>query len=158
MDSSDRRIKKFLADCNVPCPTCGYNLRGCSSSSCPECGKALVFKRLVKQAGGPKFDDWPWVFLLVATCLLGGGGLFQWVDYFWPGEIVSTAVSSGKVKTIDWYPIYFKRTMMWATVAVIPIVVGRRFLVAIPRFIQWLLVIVAVVLVVLIYAGWYYVP
>lgn len=32
---------RYVADADVPCPGCGYNLRGLSSSNCPECGQEL---------------------------------------------------------------------------------------------------------------------
>ena len=34
-------IKSYLADRDVPCPACGYNLRGVEGSKCPECGKGI---------------------------------------------------------------------------------------------------------------------
>ncbi len=36
-----RRIRAFLAERDVPCPACGYNLRGASNRTCPECGREL---------------------------------------------------------------------------------------------------------------------
>jgi len=91
---------------------------------------------------------------------MGGGGMFLWIEFFWPGQVQSTAVSSGKVAAanVDWYPIYLRRVLMWATVAILPLVAGRRWLVTMPIYILWALVITAWVLVVLVYAGWYYIP
>jgi hypothetical protein len=37
----------FLAARDVPCPGCGYNLRGNTTSSCPECGTPLVLEDLL---------------------------------------------------------------------------------------------------------------
>jgi hypothetical protein len=34
-------LRGFLEERNLPCPACGYSLRGCTSSKCPECGTAL---------------------------------------------------------------------------------------------------------------------
>lgn len=34
-------LAHFLAARDVPCPSCGYNLRDLQSSACPECGQPL---------------------------------------------------------------------------------------------------------------------
>jgi hypothetical protein len=34
-------VAAFLADHDVPCPRCGYNLRGLNASACPECSLKL---------------------------------------------------------------------------------------------------------------------
>lgn len=34
-------LRAYLADRDVPCPACGYNLRGITTAACPECGAAL---------------------------------------------------------------------------------------------------------------------
>jgi hypothetical protein len=36
-----RRIRTHLAEQDVPCPGCRYNLRGAQGSLCPECGRAF---------------------------------------------------------------------------------------------------------------------
>jgi hypothetical protein len=33
-----RTLEGYLARRDVPCPSCGYNLRGLSEGTCPECG------------------------------------------------------------------------------------------------------------------------
>lgn len=35
-------LHAFLADRDVPCPNCGYNLRGLVTTHCPECRQELV--------------------------------------------------------------------------------------------------------------------
>ncbi len=37
-------LKAFLAEVSVPCPGCGYDLRGLPTASCPECNQALVLR------------------------------------------------------------------------------------------------------------------
>lgn len=37
----DNLLAHFLADRDIPCPSCGYNLRDLRSVACPECGSAL---------------------------------------------------------------------------------------------------------------------
>lgn len=44
MDDRDARLeflKSFLAERDVPCPMCKYNLRGLAMPSCPECGSEI---------------------------------------------------------------------------------------------------------------------
>jgi hypothetical protein len=37
-------LQTFLADRDVPCPQCGYNLRNLRADRCPECGEQLVLR------------------------------------------------------------------------------------------------------------------
>lgn len=39
--SDEHALSAYLADRDVPCPGCGYNLRDGSGPVCPECGKGL---------------------------------------------------------------------------------------------------------------------
>lgn len=41
------RLARYLADRDLPCPKCRYNLRGTRSQSCPECGTALSLDALL---------------------------------------------------------------------------------------------------------------
>jgi YcxB-like protein len=47
------RIARFLKDRDLPCPNCRYNLRGCASTACPECGAPLTLQQLRACAGTP---------------------------------------------------------------------------------------------------------
>lgn len=38
----------FLAEHDAPCARCGYNLRGCTSTECPECGWRIDVARLAR--------------------------------------------------------------------------------------------------------------
>src|SRR5437016_1347309 len=42
-------LQTFLADRDVPCPQCGYNLRDLRGSRCPECGEDLVLRVTVAE-------------------------------------------------------------------------------------------------------------
>jgi hypothetical protein len=39
-------LRAFLAERDVACPGCGYNLRGCKASQCPECGDVFSLGQL----------------------------------------------------------------------------------------------------------------
>jgi hypothetical protein len=57
---------RFLAEHDVHCPRCGYNLRGLSSAKCPECGT---------DAGWGLFSPWGWgsrpgLYRAVEGCVL----------------------------------------------------------------------------------------
>lgn len=41
-----RTLAEFLKENDVPCTSCGYNLRGCTSTTCPECGFKLRYESL----------------------------------------------------------------------------------------------------------------
>jgi hypothetical protein len=65
-------LAAFLADRDLPCPRCGYNLRSLTGGRCPECGDPLQLQvALVEPRMGA------YISLLVACCIgLGGSGLF----------------------------------------------------------------------------------
>jgi len=43
----------YLATHDAPCPGCGYNLRGLSGSTCPECGRAIHLPDLLPKESEP---------------------------------------------------------------------------------------------------------
>jgi len=43
-DRQQRLLVQFLAESDVPCPACGYNLRQLTASRCPECGEELLLQ------------------------------------------------------------------------------------------------------------------
>jgi hypothetical protein len=38
------QLRAFLAEADVPCPSCDYNLRGLTGDRCPECNQRLVLR------------------------------------------------------------------------------------------------------------------
>ncbi len=68
---------------DVPCPACGYNLRGVASPACPECGAQLDVR---VGTADPKLGPWLVALLGVAlplgyvtlTVLFAGAWLVQW--------------------------------------------------------------------------------
>lgn len=43
-ETQTKRVRDFVADRDVPCRACKYNLRGCDGAACPECGLRLDFQ------------------------------------------------------------------------------------------------------------------
>ncbi len=54
-------LRDYLATRDVPCPKCGFNLRGCTKSLCPECGEPI--RLMVARSD----DLWTMRHLLVAV-------------------------------------------------------------------------------------------
>ncbi len=42
MSDDQAQLRDYLATRDVPCPACGYNLRGLTSGRCPECNLEVV--------------------------------------------------------------------------------------------------------------------
>ena len=60
----------FLRDRDVPCPLCGYNLRGLTSDRCPECGREV---RLSVGMADPYLRYW--IALAISTFAAAGVGV-----------------------------------------------------------------------------------
>src|SRR5688572_15571368 len=55
MNGPDDPVRVFVAERDVPCPHCSYNLRGLTAGVCPECGGALSMegiRRALRRRGG----------------------------------------------------------------------------------------------------------
>ncbi len=75
----------YLAQRDIPCPGCGYNLRGLRSEVCPECRQEL---RLTLQLAEPRLGS----LLAVLSGLLAGLGasvvclsIVTWASLVWGG-------------------------------------------------------------------------
>ena len=64
MNDEERLLIAFLADRDVLCPVCGYNLRSNHSAKCPECGVPLNLR-----VGSIHLRLSPWIAALVSLCL-----------------------------------------------------------------------------------------
>jgi hypothetical protein len=69
LTSDSEFLRAWLGGHDVPCPVCGYNLRGLPAGVCPECGNSL---RLTVTAISSKRWSWP-----IAIGTLAGMAAFQ---------------------------------------------------------------------------------
>lgn len=60
-------LRTYLSDRDVPCPGCGYSLRGLLRDRCPECNQPLV---LAVRLAEPKMVAW--IAGLVGLCMGAG--------------------------------------------------------------------------------------
>lgn len=44
------RAARYLATRDIPCPHCGYIMRGLESARCPECGREVDAASMISQA------------------------------------------------------------------------------------------------------------
>lgn len=81
-----RALEAFVAERDVPCPGCGYNLRGLGGSRCPECGLEV---RLGVQLEDPAMGSLM-VTLAALFGLVGASGALLlavlWVGVFFNGD------------------------------------------------------------------------
>ena len=64
---SHRLLQLFLADRDIPCPGCGYNLRGLTTDRCPECNQPLSLRVGLTE---PRLGPW----LAAISGALSGAG------------------------------------------------------------------------------------
>ncbi|GAB4385674.1 MAG: hypothetical protein Kow0022_12510 [Phycisphaerales bacterium] len=78
MDACEPLLEQYLADRDIPCPGCGYNLRGLTGDHCPECGERLELRLGLADARLSQFIGG----LIGLAAGLGFHGLFLiWVGY-----------------------------------------------------------------------------
>ncbi len=68
-ESSGGELRLFLAERDVACPNCGYNLKGLTAGRCPECDQRLALQIALAE---PRFGAWMTCVLSLAAV----GGLF----------------------------------------------------------------------------------
>lgn len=77
-DLEMRRV--YLTVTDVPCPTCGYNLRGSSGDKCPEC--AVPIELSIRRPQQPRPWDTVAVIAIVLTTIyfaIHGGWQLVWI-------------------------------------------------------------------------------
>ena len=87
-------LQQYLAERDVPCPACGYNIRQLQGNTCPECGREL---RLTLSVVGLSNT---WITALVAALVPAACGLpFQIILFI---AFVSGELFSGMDEPIIW--------------------------------------------------------
>lgn len=81
-------LRSFLAQRDVPCPVCRYNLRGAGSDRCPECGA-----RLDLRVGSIDLKLGPWLLAVFAVALPMGFS-----------AVVATIAAIGAKISVYWQP------------------------------------------------------
>lgn len=70
-------LKTYLAERDVACPACGYNLRGLASEACPECRQPLrlevMLERPITKA---------WFATIIPLWIVGGGSTIAMLIVF----------------------------------------------------------------------------
>ncbi len=96
-DEAETLLKQYLAERDVPCPVCKYNVRSLTTDVCPECGErlGLALKAIDQRYGA-------WIAALIgASCGLGFylaiSGLFLWMG-LWSGWAPSP--TGGEIATL----------------------------------------------------------
>lgn len=83
---NERALRDFVAVRDVPCPNCGYNLRGLTSGACPECRYVprLELARMDRPIGRQ-------IRMLLALaaigCARGLAGIIEFGVNIWQGRI-----------------------------------------------------------------------
>ena len=118
-------LLQFVSERDTPCPVCGYNLRAATSPRCAECGRAL---RLMVAVGEKVHLPWTLAviacastvfFSLILAAQLRAGVIFTRWD--WAMALVCFGVS----------------------IAVIPLLLLRRTIIAWPPRWKWALAVIA---------------
>ena len=117
MRTGDELVAAFLAERDVACPGCGYNLRGVSAGRCPECARELAL--MVEQPGMTPpvklvtavvlcmFAISCWSMIAYFMLLRGGGFGAQTWAY---GEIAkSFLIMSSQVVLLAWFAAFRRR-------------------------------------------------
>jgi hypothetical protein len=90
LSNPDALLEQFLAERDVVCPSCAYNLRGLKSDRCPECGdvlelslrlveprQAALITGLVGLSAGAGLGGLLVIYALILTTLMGRRGLMD---------------------------------------------------------------------------------
>ena len=127
----EQTLFEFLRERDVPCPLCAYNLRGLTTSRCPECGREL---RLSVGLSEPFMLAWiALAFVIFATA--GIGILVIWAT-----------ILSNPFRLRDIYARVSLSYLIGSPLLAALIVVFRRQLLKLDKQSQWTLAITAMTL------------
>lgn len=110
-----------MAEQDVPCPGCGYNLRGVAQDTCPECGATL---HLTVTAGKPQSYLLALRLIFLALIVWNGVGKL-------PGammELVRYWQISGSPRpgASNWFMLYIFSELGQAVIVLVLAIVGLR--------------------------------
>ncbi len=89
-----QQLKAYLADRDVPCPGCGYNLRDSTAADCPECGEQLYIHQALRSMCRRRVH-WAWFVLpFLWLVLLAGDGVAELFQYPFSQHLVIAVVLS----------------------------------------------------------------
>jgi hypothetical protein len=101
-------LQTFLTGRDVPCPKCGYNLKGLDIGTCPECGfgfdaESLRYELRVKHATRDWFiDRAPEIVLGINFVLLLTGIWFGRAADAWPARLLHWPGSASQIGALVW--------------------------------------------------------
>jgi len=73
--SHQTTLDAYLAEYDASCPSCTYNLRGLTGSTCPECGHTLYLCDLLPEEPGPEVEFlplYPWFATIAIPAIVIG--------------------------------------------------------------------------------------
>ncbi len=133
-----------LADRDVPCPICTYNLRGLDGMTCPECGFALGIRI------GSDLRLGPWLFGVLGLCV--PLGFIVAAGIFAGGKVYA---NSGSAK--DWaIAVYLWGSTLAVGIAIFAMIRFRRWVWRRSARGQWLVAACCTAMTVLIIA-WFFI-
>jgi hypothetical protein len=140
--TDEQWLVEFVADRDVACPACGYNLRQLTSARCPECGLNL---RLTLRPADPVARAW--ITLTTLLCAAAGVGVLFALMLARRGwnRVITAERRHGIGAAVT---LFFLSTI---PIAALMLPLRRRFQ-RMPRAVQWRIAIVAAVVVA---AGFY---
>lgn len=86
---ADRALRLFLAQTDIACRSCGYNLRALTSDRCPECGMKL---KLCLETTRVRLGLWVVCCILASVPAIGGVALIGWtaVKVDWSAALLAS--------------------------------------------------------------------
>ncbi|NLE59493.1 MAG: hypothetical protein GX616_14110 [Planctomycetes bacterium] len=130
----EQQLLHYIADRDVPCPVCGYNLRALTVPRCPECGREVVLSiRLVE----PYMRAW--VTLAVAVSASAGVGLFLILILVMEGRLPSGNIHSG-------LKLFIECHFIGSIPAAVVVLLVRRWFLRRGKPVQWTIAIVGVLM------------
>ena len=99
IDQSEAELlKALLAERDLPCPVCGYNLRAIASTNCPECGAKLDLR-----VGSTDLKLGPWLVAVLSVGLPLGAcalwsitiAIFMTIQNTWAAASVTGIITLG---------------------------------------------------------------